>query len=105
MRSEPGKGRQVELFHAWLDEWDGGYLTEDYANAVVPLCVKVDPSFPKAEVITLLRELANHFAVHEFKKTLQEPRRSRSPQEAAALEAWQSALRAAHAGRDVSIPF
>jgi hypothetical protein len=69
VRSEPGKGKMVELYfvmdmHNTFDSlgWGGGDLKEDFAASTPDVVVKIDPACPKDQVIRHLSELVSMLA-------------------------------------------
>lgn len=64
MRSEPGKGRSVEIHYLFSlvanqpSTWWSS-VDEDYSASKLPLVVKIDPLFPKTDAARHLRELAD----------------------------------------------
>jgi hypothetical protein len=72
-RSEPGRGRLVELHflsppmhvgdnpESYLWHQTGSGLAEDFADSSSPLVVKIDPYYSKREVVRKLRQLADSF--------------------------------------------
>ena len=73
MRSKPGKGKRVTIYALGPHKGDsaegrigpggrtGNFFSpdaEDYADGVMPVCVKFEVGFDKREVATILRDLA-----------------------------------------------
>jgi hypothetical protein len=66
-RSEPGKGRRVEIhfLHQPVHEgdseqelvWRGPTVVEDYADTESPVTVKIRQGYPRGEAARRLREL------------------------------------------------